>query len=696
MYSKQTTGKRLNVQGLECYIPPEGYVYNITNGNLEHRGIWQRSDIPIEQYWERTPLPKWYKVISKQQEDYEKKMKEGDKPFYDEKLDEYIKTEWDRRLNGFWFMNYNPSTQASEPVYITGLHYMFIQWWQIDIGYPKFRMPDLDYFYFLQYCLEDPDSLGMIEITKRRFGKTFRAGLFLYEYVTRTKNTNAGVQSKTGLDSKKLFLKAVVAPFKRLPKFFRPEYDTSLGITPKTEIRFQHTNLRGKAAESLLDKDELGSMIDHQSADIVAYDGQKLHRYVGDETAKTLECNVYDRHNVIRYCLLDDEGKIIGKALYCTTVEKLETEKAGVQEAFRQLWDDSDQNNRKENGRTPSGLYRFFMTADRGRYIDIYGYPDEPKTVTEILSDRQSVAHNIRALFSLIHKEARTVDEAFSADADKCLFNTDKLVSRRSLLSYHKELLETGNFMWDNGIRDTKVIWCPDINGRWQVIKEFMYKFLEKNDKGEYKYANATEKRGGLFIPKNDWQFGGAVDPYDHDTVDDNRRSQAGSLVKQKNNFDNFGDKFNWCDVCKYIARPVTAELMYEDMVMQFFFFSCRMLPETQKPGIMRYFRNRGYAAFLMILPGYTEPGIPSTPENKQIGCEFVEYDVETRIDKYYFTDVIDDLLNLDIKKTQKYDLGMAKLWTEVACMNKLYERRQDNRVVDISTIFKHYKIKSA
>ena len=110
----------------------------------------------------------------------------------------------------------------------------------------------------------------------------------------------------------------------------------------------------------------------------------------------------------------------------------------------------------------------------------------------------------------------------------------------------------------------------------------------------------------------------------------------------------------------------------------------------------MRYFRNRGYAAFLMILPGYTEPGIPSTPENKQIGCEFTEYDVETRIDKYYFIDVIDDLLNLDIKKTQKYDLGMAKLWTEVACMNKMYERKPKDNVVDIETIYKHYKIKSA
>lgn len=110
----------------------------------------------------------------------------------------------------------------------------------------------------------------------------------------------------------------------------------------------------------------------------------------------------------------------------------------------------------------------------------------------------------------------------------------------------------------------------------------------------------------------------------------------------------------------------------------------------------MSYFRNRGYAAFLMILPGYTEPGIPSTPQNKQMGCEFTEYDVEMRIDRYYFIDVIDDLLNLDIKKTQPFDLGMAKIWTEVACMNKMYERRPKDNVVDVSNLFKQYKVKSA
>jgi hypothetical protein len=105
----------------------------------------------------------------------------------------------------------------------------------------------------------------------------------------------------------------------------------------------------------------------------------------GTVVHNTTECNVYDRHEVVRYCLKDDEGRIIGKALYTTTVEKLDTDKNGIQDAFKLLWDESDQNNRQENGETSSGLYRFFMSAKKTRNFDLYGYPDEEKTLKAII-----------------------------------------------------------------------------------------------------------------------------------------------------------------------------------------------------------------------------------------------------------------------------------------------------------------------
>jgi hypothetical protein len=195
MYLEVPQGSSVDIQGLTCHIPPPGYVYNMVTKLIEPRDIYMRSHIKEEQYWEKIPLPDWYKDVLRKEDDYERRKKEDDPPFLDERYERFKAQEWDRRLNGFWFMN------NGKPTFITGSHYMYLQWWIIDIGAPKFRVPDLEYFYFQQYCIEDPFSMGMLEITKRRFGKTYRGGLFVTEYPTRTKETNGGIQSKADKDA---------------------------------------------------------------------------------------------------------------------------------------------------------------------------------------------------------------------------------------------------------------------------------------------------------------------------------------------------------------------------------------------------------------------------------------------------------------------------------------------------------------
>lgn len=678
MFKQIKGGELKDVQGLACWVPPVGYVYNVFTKKLEKREIIKRSDQPAHQYWEREPIPEWYEKRIK----YVQKMRKDDPTFFDPRCKEYEDIHWDRRLNGCWFMN------KGKAVYLTGLHWMFIQWWKIDIGYPKFRFPDLEYFYFLQYCLEDPLCLGMIEVTKRRFGKTFRAGLFAYEYTSRTEEAQSGIQSKTNTDAKKFFSKAVIKPFKALPAFFRPEYDMAQGITPKTELRFQQTNVRGKKAAEVLDKEELGSMIDFMSSEETAYDGQKLHRKVDDEIGKTIEVNVYDRHEVNRYCLLDDEGRVIGKALYTTTVEKLKTEKDGISDAFKSLWDDSDHvSGIKENGMTASGLYRFFMPAYKTRFIDKYGVPDEEKAKEAILKDRASVAHNPRSLSQRIRKEPMTIQEAFRSDGDKCMFNGINLNDQRDMLQWNEDFLERGNYEWENGIRDSRVLWRPTPTGRWSRLRGF------NPGKDE---VNQVERRGNTFWPTQNYRFGSAADPYDHEqTQNDSKRSMAASVVKQKNNLHNHADPFINAYISLYHGRPNSTDKFYEDMIMQCFYYGCSILVENNKPGIVKYFRNRKYEAFLVHLPGYKEPGIPATPENKQTGCELIEYQVEHKADKIYFIPIIDDLLKFDVNKTKEFDISMAVLWCEVACANPAFnQHRDDNEIeIDIYELFNHHKV---
>jgi hypothetical protein len=606
MYSEIPQGSCLNIQGINCYTPPPGYVVDIQTKDIRHVGVYSRSDDPIEQYWERIPLPHWYKQVLREEDAYDKKKKEDDPDYYDERYEAYKAQEWDRRLNGFWFMN------KGVPIYLVGSHYMYMQWWSIDIGYPKFRIPDLEYFYFLQCVIEDPFCMGMLEITKRRFGKTYRGGLFVVEYPTRTKMTVGAIQSKTGPDAKKVFSKAVVSPFKKLPRFFRPEYDMAGGMTPKSELRFQKTNVRGKKAEDNLDKEELGSLIDFGSADPLAYDGQKIHRGFEDEWAKTVECNIEDRHEVLRYCVLDDEGNIIGKLLYSSTVEKLDSDKDGVQEGAKKLWDDSDQMQRGENGRTASGLYRFFMPADHARNIDIYGYPDVEKTRKQILADRKTIEHNPRSLAKRIRKEALTIKEAFSEDADKCIFNSKNIDDRETWLT-------------ENPIYLRKLVFERDIKGRvrWRDVRpadEIYWEVTALPPDGE---ENKVEYDSGIKKPGRTHVGAIAVDGYSN--------SQGGQKFGSKMcawiglYFDINNPESTRKPIGRLHGRPLKKSTGTEQVMLASEFYGFKVWWEHVSDDYDDYFGLRGMRGYLGIYPLLTiEPenrakaerhrGFPTTP----------------------------------------------------------------------------------
>ena len=101
MYEKIEGGSVIDIQGLKCNLPPEGYVFNIITKQVEFRGVYKRSEVQAGQYWKRMPLPDWYLDTMKRWDEFDKKKKDDEVEFYDEKLEDFKKQEWDRRLNGF-------------------------------------------------------------------------------------------------------------------------------------------------------------------------------------------------------------------------------------------------------------------------------------------------------------------------------------------------------------------------------------------------------------------------------------------------------------------------------------------------------------------------------------------------------------------------------------------------------------------
>jgi hypothetical protein len=641
-------------------------VYNSITNAWETREVLKRSSRKENQYWERPTPPIDYEQKRKKEISVQKTNPE----YYNPELQAYRNQEWDRRLNGFWFYN------NGVPTYVTGLHYFYLVHWKIDVGYPDFRMTDLDFFYFLEYVMQDPRSLGMIEVTKRRQGKTMRAGAFLFELTSRSKNKNAGIQSKTFEDAKdNVFAKGVIMPFKYLPDFFVPIYDTEKGMTPKGDLRFFKTNKRGAVDDSFQKKIELESTITFKSADKFAYDGMKLHRYLADEAGKTKNVNVYDRHQVVQFCLQQEEN-IIGKALYTTTVEEMED--GG--ESFKALWEASNQNDRDGNGRTKSGLYQYFMPAYKTLFYDKYGIADESKAMEYYNNARESLAGDSRTLASYIRKNPFTIEEAFFSEGDSCLY--DALAINKQIQSVtwidKKELYLRGEFSWEGGERDTRVVFKETSNGKFLVHKKV--NVFDTNG------FNQVQEYGTKKSPKDTKKFAIAVDPFDHSIITSKGSQGAAYAYRRYDAVDELSETF----LVEYLNRPDKAEIFYEDMIKLCHFFGTEILSEDNKVGLIKYFEYRGYEKFLTKMPNSNKYGISATVKTHQQIAEETESYINDNLHKVIFQNLLEDWLAFDINKTTKFDAAMASGYTLIAASKSKFAQKieQQQKLYEIRDVF--------
>jgi len=667
MYRKHKRNREIEINGIKVNLQPSGIVWNVLTNEWEKRDILARSAKPDYQYWERPLPPQDYDLKRKKEILTQKTSPE----YYNPELQDYRNQEWDRRLNGLWFMN------GGKVTYLTGLHYFYLTHWKIDVGYPDFRMTDLYFFYFLEYCVQDPNCLGMIEVTKRRQGKTMRAGAFLFELTSRSKNKNAGIQSKTFDDARdNVFAKGIVMPFKYLIDFFVPIYDTEKGQTPKSELRFFKTNKRGASDFDFDKKVELESEITFKSADKFAYDGKKVHRYLADEAGKTKNVDVYERHQVVQFCLQQEET-IIGKALYTTTVEEMEDGGA----SFKELWKASDQSKKNANGRTKSGLYQYFMPAYKTLFYNKFGEPDEEKAKLFYMAERDALKDDNRALASFIRKNPFTIEEAFFSEAESCIYDALAINRQKESITWidKKELYLQGDFVWENGIRDSKVVFVEKSNGKFKVHN--------KANIFDLSHYNKVEEYGTKKVPKNNTKYAIAVDPFDHSITTSNERSDGAAYAYRRYDaMDELSETF----LVQYINRPDKAEIFYEDMIRLCHFFGCEILSEDNKVGLIKYFEYRGYERFLTRMPNSTKYGISATVKtHQQIAEETENYHLDN-LHKVIFVELLDDWLHFNINKTTKFDAAMAAGYTLIAASNSKFAQKVEKKqkLYDIREIF--------
>jgi len=608
----------------------------------------------------------------------------------------YIEQEFDRREEGFWFNN------NGNPIYITGTHYCYLQWTKIDVGHPEFREANRIFFLFWEACKADKRSFGMCYLKIRRSGFSFMGSSETVNTATISKDSRIGVLSKTGTDAKKMFTDKIVPISNNYPFFFKPIQD---GMDkPKTELSYRVPASKiTKRNMYLSDNQELEGLdttIDWRNTSDNSYDGEKLQLLIHDESGKWEKPeNILNNWRVTKTCLRLG-SKVIGKCMMGSTSNALD--KGGAN--FKKLYYDSDAKSRNANGQTKSGLYSLFIPMEWNfeGYIDKFGMPvlktpDKPiegndgEYITTGAIDYwenevDSLKNDADALNEFYRQFPRTESHAFRDESKQSLFNLTKIYQQ---IDYNDGLMKAkyltrGSFHWENGIKDSRVIWSPNKAGR------FLVSWIPK-----YELQNRKELRNGKYYPSNEHIGSFGCDSYDISGTVGGKGSNGALHGMTKFNMDDAPSNEFFLE---YVARPQTAEIFFEEVLMACVFYGMPILCENNKPRLLYHFKNRGYRGFCMNRPdkqfnklSKTEKelgGIPNTSEDvkqshasaiesyieKYVGLDMVsEFRAMDEMGSMYFTRTLEDWARFDINKRTKFDASISSGLAIMANQKHLY-----------------------
>jgi hypothetical protein len=658
-----------------------GEIVQINNLNIglpkQPQNVYKRSQTKEEQYWEAKDYPKALKPLQTifQWNEMNKDFKETWVP--------YIEEEFDRRDNGFWFYN------NGNPTYITGSHYMYLQWTKIDVGKPEYRESNRIFFIYWEACKADERCYGMCYLKNRRSGFSFMSSAEVVNQATITSDSRFGILSKTGADAKKMFTDKVVPISVNYPFFFKPIQD---GMDrPKSELAYRvpASKLTRKSISNtsqLSTLQGLDTTIDWKNTGDNSYDGEKLALLVHDESGKWEKPdNILNNWRVTKTCLRLG-SRVIGKCMMGSTSNALE--KGGGN--FKKLYYDSDTSNRNSNGQTKSGLYNLFIPMEWNMegFIDMYGQPvlETPKSQTVSTNgdyihqsaleywqnEVDSLKNDPDALNEYYRQFPRTESHAFRDESKNTLFNLTRIYEQ---IDYNdsfaiKSTITRGNFYWRNGQRDTEVIFNPESKGR------FFLSWIPSA-----KLMNNVEVINGKKYPGNKHIGSFGCDSYDISGTVGGGGSKGSLHGMTKFHMEDAPTNMFFLE---YISRPQTAEIFYEDVLMALHFYGMPILVENNKPRLLYYLKDRGYRGFSMNRPDKHKNilskaerelgGIPSSQAVISVHAEHIESYIQQHVGvindenhsdfgscgNMFFNRTLLDWANYDINNRTRFDATVS------------------------------------
>ena len=685
-----TIGEIVEIQNLKIALPKEP------------ENVFSISKKVEEQKWTKAEYPKKLSNI-KSVFDWQRYPNSFKEEWYD-----YIDEEFKRREQGYWFYNKGLAT------YITGSHYMYLQWSKIDVGAADYRESNRLFFIFWEACKADARCYGMCYLKNRRSGFSFMASGETVNMATISSDSRFGILSKSGADAKKMFTDKVVPISVNYPFFFRPIQD---GMDrPKTELAYRvpaSKLTRKKLNEGQVEEEVEGldTTIDWKNTGDNSYDGEKLKLLVHDESGKwERPDNILNNWRVTKTTMRLG-SKIVGKCMMGSTSNAIE--KGGGN--FKKLYYASDVTQRNRNGQTSSGLYSLFIPMEWNYegFIDAYGVPvfDKPKDAvrdpqgdlitTGVIEHWENEVDGLKndqdGLNEYYRQFPRTEKHAFRDEAKLSLFNLTKIYEQ---IDYNedmrnKTLVTQGNFQWTGGVKDTTVNFIPENNGRF-LVSWIPPAILQ----------NRVIIKNGVKHPGNEHIGAFGCDSYDISGTVDNKGSKGSLHGLTK--FSMEEAPFNMFFL-EYISRPPTAEIFFEDVLMALHFYGMPILAENNKPRLLYYLKRRGYRNFSINRPDKTFNklsvaereigGIPNSSEDiKQAHAAAIESYIEdhvglkeTEYGQMYFQRTLEDWAKFNINNRTKFDATISSGLAIMACNKNKYSPVAEIKKEPVSINFTKY-----
>jgi hypothetical protein len=289
------------------------------------------------------------------------------------------------------------------------------------------------------------------------------------------------------------------------------------------------------------------------------------------------------------------------------------------------------------------------------------------------------------ALNEFYRQFPRSEEHAFRDETKNSLFNLVKIYEQ---IDYNEgnrnsSVLTTGNFQWENGVKDTRVTFNPDPKGRFKVS------WVPTG-----RMQNNVILKNGTRYPGNEHMGAFGCDSYDISGTVDGKGSKGALHGLTKFSMEDAPANTFFLE---YIARPQTAEIFFEDVLMALVFYGMPILAENNKPRLLYYLRRRGYRGFSMNRPDKVwnklsvaekeVGGIPNSSEDiKQAHAAAIEMYINDHIGlledgtygTMYFNETLNDWSRFDITKRTKYDAAISSGLAVMACNRHLYKPNPD------------------